>query len=147
MTEKFESKNVNRQAKILKYCGIVLIAISVIKIVFINHFNYKGLGEFADNIIWLLGGSFALYISESQKMKDRLDQFIEWNDKKVIYRLAGQKLTEEIELNLIKHVSVSIDKINLTTKDNSIHTLDISDFKDFKERKKIKSKFENIKIN
>ena len=147
MTEKFESKNVNRQAKILKYCGVVLIAISVIKIVFINHFNFKGLGEFADSIIWLLGGSFALYISESQKMKDRLDQFIEWNDKKVIYRLAGQKLTEEIELNLIKHVSVSIDKINLTTKDNSIHTLDISDFKDFEERKKIKSKFENIKIN
>ena len=147
MTEKFESKNVNRQAKILKYCGVVLIAISVIKIVFINHFNFKGLGEFADSIIWLLGGSFALYISESQKMKDRLDQFIEWNDKKVIYKLAGQKLTEEIELNLIKHVSVSIDKINLTTKDNSIHTLDISDFKDFEERKKIKSKFENIKIN
>ena len=147
MTEKFESKNVNRQAKILKYCGVVLIAISVIKIVFINHFNFKELGEFADSIIWLIGGSFALYISESQKMKDSLDQFIEWNDKKVIYRLAGQKLTEEIELNLIKHVSVSSDKINLTTKDNSIHTLDISDFKDFEERKKIKLKFENIKIN
>ncbi|WP_423148077.1 hypothetical protein [Rubrolithibacter danxiaensis] len=147
MANKIELKNINRQAKILKYCGIILIAISVIKIVFINQFNFRGLGEFIDSIIWLLGGSFALYLATSQKMKGRQNQFIEWDDETVTYKLAEQESTQVIEIGLIENVLISIDKISLTMRDDSIYILDISDFKDYEQRKEIKSKFENIKIN
>jgi hypothetical protein len=146
MTEKFETKNINRQVTILKYGGIGLIAISIIKVAFFNQFNFKELGESLDSVIWLLGGLFALYSSKSKGMKDRMNQFIEWDDKKVIYKLIGQDAPQEIEFNDIAEVSISLEKVSLTTKDDSSYILDITDFKNFEDRKRIKAKFESILV-
>lgn len=147
MKEKFEPKSIRRLANIMKYCGYILIAISLIKIAFINHFAFRGIGEFADSLIMLVLGSYSVYSSQSQKVKGKINQFIEWDDKKVVFKLAGQIEPQEIEFELIENTSNSVDKIVLTTKDNLTYTLDISNFKDFEDRKKIKSKFENTKNN
>ena len=147
MTKRLESKKINRQTTILKYCGIGLIAISLMKLVFINQFNLNELGEIADSMVWLIGGAIALYISQSHKLTDRHNQFIEWDDNKVIYKLAGQNATQELEFEQIKSIATSVDKITLTTKDDSIFNLDLSDFNDFEERREIKARFETIKVN
>lgn len=111
MTEKIELKTNHRLFSLMKYCGVVLVAFSIIKIAFINHLNFRELGEFVDSTIWLIGGSLLLYISQSKKIKDRRNQFIEWDDEKVIYKLVEEKDPIQIEFELITNASIQLTKL------------------------------------
>ena len=144
ITERIEAKGINRQLKSLKYGGIGLIVITIIKIGFING-QLKWYGQFLDIAILFILGIYSVIISTSKKASGRIGQFIEWRSDSISYKLKGQ--TNTINYNKITNISTEKYKIILRTEDNLWFELDISDFKRYDVQKKIKSNFEKLNKN
>lgn len=141
---RIEAKNIERLFKIIKYSGIALIALSLVKLVFIYNFTFEGIGQFLDFAIFLLFGILILSYNK-KNTSTRKGQYIEWKESSIEYKLKTSTSIVTVEYSNILHVEIKMDMINLTLKNNTVLRMDISDFKSYENRTLIKSNFETLR--
>lgn len=93
--------------------------------------------------IFTIQGLFFFLWGHSYKRNERF--FIEWDDKELKYLLPKNKNIESIILSEIKEISIKLYEIKIKLPENE-KTLSLENVQ-FKELRRIKDKFENIKLN
>ncbi len=78
--------------------------------------------------------------------KTRLGQFIEWQAVDIQYKLKEDASIKTISIKSINNINIGLDSIIVRT-DTEEFVLNIEDFTNYKEIKRIKRNFEIIKKN
>lgn len=71
-------------------------------------------------------------------------QFIEWNDKGIIYK-ARETSPTEISYDSIQDIAIHLDTIVFSLADGGERTLLIEDYQEYEDRLRIKANFEKIR--
>ena len=144
--ERIEAKSIDKGIKLLKYLGLAL-ALLGLAMVSIEGLKFRGVGELFDKLLFVVIGVSLFSAANSKKSKERLGQFFEWQNNVVKFRLKGHHSEYEIHRNEIKNALIHLDNITLDLIDGRQLFLDISDFKKYEDRVRIKSNFEALTKN
>ncbi len=144
ITDRIESRKIDKAKRIMLFCGIGLILISVIKFLTATSSQITGLGWWFDTL--LLAALPVYFLLKNQKqLTNRSGQFIEWTTETIVFKLKNETLPKTIQRNLVDSVNIHFDTIEVIDKTNQKFLLDISDFDKYEDRLKIKDNFEKEK--
>ncbi len=140
--ERFKVYNVKKRLSyFLIVFGGVLLTISFL--IWINT-NLTGSVFSNWNVLqFALQGSIFIFIGYWNLRSGKY--FIEWDKEKINYLLPKSKDVESITIAEIKHISINLFEINLKF-ENAEKTIKLDNLQ-FEEIKKIKEKFEGIKMS
>jgi len=105
-------------------------------------FRTAFLGGDWNNFIFILQGILFFFVGYSNIRYQKY--FIEWNDIAFRYLLPQNKVSETIKLSEIRNIEIKLSEIHLQLSEGNI-TLNLKKFH-FSELRRIKEKFEEIKI-
>jgi hypothetical protein len=144
ITDRIESRKIDKAKKIMLFCGIGLILISVIKFFTGTSSQITGLGWWFDTLLLV---TFPVYflLKNQKQLTNRSGQFIEWTTDTIVFKLKNETLPKTIQRNLVDSVNIHLDTIEVIDKTNQKFLLDISDFDKYEDRLKIKDNFEKEK--
>lgn len=139
--ERFKVYNVKKRLSyFLIVFGGVLLTIS-----FLTWINTNLTGSVFSNwnlLSFALQGSIFIFIGYWNLRSEKY--FIEWDNEKLNYFLPKNKSVESITIAEIKHISINLFEINLKF-ENTEKTINLDNLQ-FREIRKIKEKFEEIKM-
>jgi hypothetical protein len=95
-----------------------------------------------NNVIFILQGIFFFFVGYSNIRYEKY--FIEWDDIELRYLLPPNKVAEIIKISDIRTIEIKFIEIRLQLPEGT-KTLNLENFH-FKELKRIKERFEEIKI-
>jgi len=95
-----------------------------------------------NNVIFILQGIIFFFIGYSNIRNQKY--FIEWNDLELRYLLPPNKVAETLHLSEIRNIEIKLSEIRLQLPEG-IKSLNLKNFH-FNELKRIKEKFEEIKM-
>jgi hypothetical protein len=144
ITDRIESRKIDKAKKIMLFCGIGLILISVIKFFTGTSSQITGLGWWFDTLLLVTLPVYFLLKNQKQ-LTNRSGQFIEWTTDTIVFKLKNETLPKTIQRNLVDSVNIHLDTIEVIDKTNQKFLLDISDFDKYEDRLKIKDNFEKEK--
>jgi hypothetical protein len=144
ITDRIESRIIDKAKKIMLFCGIGLILISVIKFFTGTSSQITGLGWWFDTLLLVTLPVYFLLKNQKQ-LTNRSGQFIEWTTDTIVFKLKNETLPKTIQRNLVDSVNIHLDTIEVIDKTNQKFLLDISDFDKYEDRLKIKDNFEKEK--
>jgi len=141
ISEKVEANSIAKMLRLTKLIAIGLMLFSIL-LLFIQT-EITRLGWWFDRILMLLFG-FYIYFKSSKDLKNKSGQFIEWKQNNIHYKLKEDKSSRTIDIKDIKDIQINLDSIYVTDLKNQTLKLDISDFREYKKRQRIKENFEKI---
>jgi hypothetical protein len=144
ITDRIESRKIDKAKKIMLFCGIGLILISVIKFFTGTSSQITGLGWWFDTLLLVTLPVYFLLKNQKQ-LTNRSGQFIEWTTDTIVFKLKNETLPKTIQRNLVDSVNIHLDTIEVIDKTNQKFLLDISDFDKYEDRLTIKDNFEKEK--
>ena len=96
-----------------------------------------------NNVVFVLQGVLFIFLGYMGIRNTKY--FIEWNDEQLNFFLPPNKAIESVNIGEIESVSISLFKVSFKLSD---HTKELAlDNLNFKEIRKVKEKFEQIKAN
>ena len=138
ISERIENTGALDNRKNLLYCSIGLIICFFVRFYFANSQQLLELVWWLDSLLYLLP---ALYLLVTQnRMKRKAQQFVEWSDDKIIFKLKKNIVPVEIIKSEIKSFNVKNGIISVFKINGEKIDLDISDF-DFETKNRIEEKF------
>lgn len=128
------------------YCSVGLLIIYFIKLLIKDQSNIGRMGWWIDFLIFT---GIAIYnLTYVQKLlAGRKNQFIEWKNNQLFYKLKDDKESTTVEESKIENVQIGIEIIELQVTNGKHLKLDISDFDNYEDRILIKSNMEKYKKN
>lgn len=143
--ERVDTTSVIRLIKFMRISGIVLIIISLIKTFFsVSGNNNIVIAQLMDSIFFMVLGIYLIHNAYSKKAKNKYGQFIEWDSDSIIFKLKDDLAVKNVNIKSIKKIDIHLNRIIIICVGDLEFDLNISDFKNFNDRYKIKSKFEEI---
>lgn len=134
--DRIESKRIDRMRKIILFCGIASVLLLGLKFVSKTSFSF-------DNIVILSLSAFLcrkLWV----ELNVRTGQFIEWTKDNVIYKLRTEN-PQTIAVSEIKDIHFGAQTFEILTNANEKYILDVSDFSNYNDRKRVRENFEKLK--
>ena len=144
LTDRIESRKIDKAKRIMLFCGIVLILVSVVKFLTATSMQLTGIGWWFDTLLLV---SLPLYflLKNQKQLTNRSGQFIEWTNDAIIYKLKNEVSQQTIQRNQVESIIIHLNTIEVINKANEKFLLDISDFDKYEDRLKIKDNFEREK--
>lgn len=143
---RIESKKINKSRNLIVYCSIGLLAISLFKLINSDSSQIGSVGWWIDLTIVIVFSIFNM-LSVQRKLFNRTNQFIEWNNNKIHYKLKDDLTSQTIEESKIENVKIGIDIMEIRLIGGETFKLDITDFEKYEDRIRIKSNLEKYKKN
>ena len=134
-----ESKRIEKNSKLFKYLTIATVFIAVFKII-LRPDILAGEGSTIDYAISL--SPILLYFLYQSKNSKHKGQFIKWTQNTIEYK--SKDIENSVAIPDIQDIKINFDDITLLLKDGSTQTINIIDYTDFADRKRIKSNFEKL---
>lgn len=139
--EKIESRKIDKAKKVLLFCGIGLIIISVIQFLTASSTQLTGIGWWFDTLLIVILPIYFL-VKNQKILTNRSGQFIEWTIDSIVFKLKNETAALTIPRDQIRSINIHLDTIEIVDKSGKNFSLDISDFDKYEDRLKIKSNFE-----
>jgi hypothetical protein len=142
ITERFESRKIDKWKRIMIFCIIGLVLVTISKISNATSTNISGIGWWLDTLLLGVLPAF-LFIQNIKRLNQRSGQFIEWTADSIIFKLRNEASAVTIQRSQIEKVTIQLEIIEVTDKANQKFVLDFTDFDKYEDRLKIKENFKN----
>ncbi len=142
ITERFESRKIDKWKRIMIFCIIGLVLVTISKISNATSTKMSGIGWWIGILMQSVLPTFWLVRSIKQS-NQRLGQFIEWTADCIIFKLRNEASAVTIQRSQIEKVTIQLEIIEVTDKANQKFVLDFTDFDKYEDRLKIKENFKN----
>ena len=144
MTDRIESRKIDKAKRIMLFCGIVLVLISVIKFLTATSSQITRWGWWFDTLL-LVALPLYFLLKNQKQLTNRSGQFIEWTVDTIVFKLKNEVSPQIIQRNQVDTINIHLDTVEVIDKANQKFILDISDFDKYEDRLKIKDNFEKEK--
>ncbi len=144
MKDRIESRKIDKAKRIMLFCGIGLVLISVIKFLTATSNQITGLGWWFDTLL-LVALPLYFLLKNQKQLTNRSGQFIEWTVDTIVFKLKNEVSPQIIQRNQIDTINIHLDTVEVIDMSNQKFLLDISDFDKYEDRLKIKDNFEKEK--
>jgi hypothetical protein len=143
MKDRIDAKFAKTQYSIIKYSGFTLIILSLMQLLLFQDSGISGLDRNIDILILIVFGAVMVYSWYGKKLKNRINQYIEWNENSLTYKL-GTGPENTISYENIANINMGQNEILIKLDNNDTLKLDIWDFKKYSDRQRIRRNFEQI---
>lgn len=141
--DRLETNRAEKSNKLFFYLGLGAFVLLVLKI----YFNPNKLGSTG---FWfdLLVMALPIYLMYKgyKTTKNRVGQFIEWQENQISYKLREDSTKQTIPLESIENITIGLEEVRLKTTRGE-RVLNIADFTDYETIKRLKGNFEKMKNN
>ncbi|WP_242917424.1 hypothetical protein [Pontibacter liquoris] len=143
LIDRVESKRMEKFRKIFFYLGVGSAIILTLKV--FTRTSHSGTTGFLIDCLFMILPIYMMF-KGYRNSKTRLGQFIEWQAVDIQYKLKEDASIKTISIKSINNINIGLDSIIVRT-DTEEFVLNIEDFTNYKEIKRIKRNFEIIKKN
>lgn len=137
--DHIESKRIEKNEKLFKYLALATAILAVFKIM-LRPDILTGDGSKIDYVIAL--SPIFLYFYYQSKTSKHKGQFIKWTASAIEYK--SKNIQNHIAIKDIQDIKINLDDIALLLKNGSTQVINIVDYTDFEDRKRIKTNFERL---
>ena len=142
LVERIENNRIEKFSKTLKILAIVTVVLAIGK-VFLKPSILIGAGNLLDYLICF--SPLYFYFDYKRKTKNWQGQFIEWRVDSFEFKTRNTS-NILVPYNLLESIDIKFDQIEFKLKSGSTSSLSLEDFTDYKDRMRIKSNFEKLKL-
>jgi hypothetical protein len=142
--DRIESRKIDKAKKIMLFCGIGLIIVSVIKFLTATSSQITGLGWWFDTLL-LVALPVYFLLKNQKQLTNGSGQYIEWTTNTIEFKLKNDSLPKTIQRDLVESINIHLNTIEVIDKTNQKFLLDITDFDKYEDKLRIKGNFENEK--
>lgn len=141
IVDHIESKRIEKNTELFKYLAISMGILAVFKI--ISHPEILlGNGQLMDYIISL--SPLLLFLHYHSVTSKHKGQFIRWTEDKIEYK--SKELNDIIAVSEIQNIEIHLELIRIYLADNIVHIINIEDYTEFEDRKRIKNNFKRLLV-